>query len=110
MIPNIRTVRKSYARNVLDKILLENNFTQRLLRLAYGAKRLGFVQLQITPGNLYLFWGYRSLHANEACDPDQIRATALYHFGDPHTESTFRHFLRKIRTKSTQKNISTKTV
>jgi hypothetical protein len=30
------------------------------------------------PGNLYFFWGYRTVHANEACDPDKIRATALW--------------------------------
>ncbi len=39
------------------------------------------------PGNLYLFSGYRSLHANDECDPAMLRATILLHFGNPHHES-----------------------
>ena len=39
------------------------------------------------PGNVYLFWGYRSLHANLPVDPSYTRATLLYHFGDVHPKS-----------------------
>ena len=31
----------------------------------------------MVPGNLYLFWGYRTVHANEACDPDRIRGRCV---------------------------------
>jgi hypothetical protein len=46
------------------------------------------------PGNLYLFWGYRSIHTNEPCDPDKIRATALFHYVDPHIGSRLKRALR----------------
>ena len=97
MLPNIRTIRKSYIRNVLDKAIIENKFAQLILRLTCGAMRFGFKKLQPVPGNLYIFWGYRSLHANDECDPDQIRATALYHFGNPHMESPFHKDARKTK-------------
>lgn len=44
----------------------------------------------MVPGKLYLFWGYRSIHTNEPCDPDAIGATALFHFADPHSNSTLK--------------------
>jgi len=49
------------------------------------------------PGNVYLFWGYRSLHANLPVDPSYTRAPLLYHsscagdyirYGSIHIHST----------------------
>ena len=42
------------------------------------------MRIKMVPGNLYLFWGYRSVHTNEPCDPASIRATALFHYANPH--------------------------
>jgi hypothetical protein len=42
----------------------------------------------MAPGDLFL--GYRTVHANEACDPDKISATALFHFGETHADSGLR--------------------
>ena len=44
---------------------------------------------------LYFFWGYRSLHTNEPCDADAIRATALLHYADPHADSRVKRALRR---------------
>ena len=38
-------------------------------------------------GNLYLFWGYRSLHGNMPCESGALRVTLLLHFGRPHSSS-----------------------
>jgi hypothetical protein len=94
MIPNFRSVRNWYARNLIDKALLDNPFTQRLLRFLTEANSLRLLRLKMVPGNLYLFWGYRSIHTNEPCDPDKIRATALFHYVDPHSGSRLKRFLR----------------
>jgi len=56
-------------------------------------------------GNLYLFWGYLSVHANEPCDPDKIRATALFHFGYPHTGTALRRFTGKARVRANVQQI-----
>ena len=84
MIPGTRPLRRGYARNVIDKLLLDNRLTQWVLKrmLLGGSKR--FVRLRPVPGDLYLFWGYRSVHTNEPCDPDKVRATALFHYANPH--------------------------
>ena len=90
MKPNHRNVRSSYFANLVDKILVDNPVSQKIFRCQSEAGRGGFVKVRIVPGSLYLFWGYRSLHANEPCDPTKIRATALFHFGDPHVDSGLR--------------------
>jgi hypothetical protein len=100
MAPNRRPVRSSYLVNLLDKIILDNPATQFLLRHAF---RLGLVKLKqipMVPGNLYLFWGYRTVHGNEPCDPDKIRATALFHFGDPHADSRVRRFTGRAKSRA----------
>jgi hypothetical protein len=100
MAPNWRPVRSSYLFNLLDKIILDNPATQYLLRLGFRSGLLKLKQIPMVPGNLYLFWGYRSVHANEACDPDKIRATALFHFGDPHANSGLRRFTGRAKSRS----------
>jgi hypothetical protein len=100
MAPNRRPIRSSYLFNLLDKIILDNPATQFLLRHAFRSRLLKLKQIRMMPGNLYLFWGYRSVHANEACDPDKIRATALFHFGDPHADSDLRRFTGRAKSRS----------
>jgi hypothetical protein len=78
---------------LLDKILLDNPISQWLLRYVSMQK------ISMVPGNLYLFWGYRSIHANEACDLDKLRATALFHFGDPHINSKLRKITGRAKSR-----------
>lgn len=100
MAPNWRPVRSSYLFNLLDKIILDNRVTQFLVRRAFRSGLLKLKQIPMVPGNLYFFWGYRTVHANEACDPDKIRATALFHFGDPHADSGLRRFTGRAKSRA----------
>jgi len=100
MAPNVRSIRSSYLFNLIDKIILDNPVTQFLLRKAYRSGLLKLTQIPMVPGNLYFFWGYRSVHGNEACDPDKIRATALFHFGDPHANSRLRRFTGRAKSRA----------
>ena len=84
MLPNTRPIRSSYYRNVLDKILLDNRVTQFLMKALHRRGWLPVTRLKLQPGNAYFFWGYRSIHTNEACDPNSVRATALFHYANPH--------------------------
>ncbi len=92
MRPNFRQIRSLYLVNILDKLLVDNKLSQFLFRRGAIEQQRGFVKVKIIPGNLYLFWGYRSVHANEPCDIEKIRATALFHFGDPHMNTLLRRF------------------
>jgi hypothetical protein len=82
--PNVRKIRSNYLLNILDKVLLHNPLTQVILRSCVNSRRLGPVRIKMVPGDLYLFWGYRSVHTNEPSDPASIRATALFHYANPH--------------------------
>ena len=97
LFPNVRGIRRTYLHNLFDKLLVDNKFAQWALKQAAKRKMCGARAVVMKPGNLYFFWGYRTIHANEPCDPAQIRATALLHFGDPYRGSRARSFLRRAR-------------
>ena len=86
MYPNTRQIRKKYVANAVDKLLLDNPASQWLLRSRVNASVLKPKRIKMQPGNLYFFWGYRSIHTNEPCDPDKVRATALFHYHNPHSK------------------------
>lgn len=96
-----RPVRRSYLHNLVDKIFLDNQFRQRLLRRNAKAGSKAFREIVLTPGNLYFFWGYSTVHANGDCDPTQLRATALTHFGDPHMSSSLRQLTGRAKHRAT---------
>ncbi|MDE8344405.1 MAG: hypothetical protein POG24_11380, partial [Acidocella sp.] len=100
MKPNHRRIRSSYLENLIDKLLVDNRYAQKLFRNQLVNGRGSFTRVPVVPGNLYLFWGYRSLHANEPCDPQKIRATALFHFGDPHADSRLRKFTGRAKVRA----------
>ena len=85
LFPNLRKVRASVLFNVLEKALLQNRLSRKLICFAIDKGWLKPRTLELESGNIYFFWGYRSLHANRPVDLDLKRATALFHFGDPHT-------------------------
>ena len=95
VLPNVRGIRRWYASNLIDKILLENPITQWVLRGMAKSHPERFVRIPMVPGNLYFFWGYRSIHTNAPCDVDKIRATALFHYVDPHSDSKLKKLLRR---------------
>ena len=84
MLPNTRRIRKIYLSNVVDKLFLDNKVTQWALRKLTKIGLIRLTRVKMVPGNAYFFWGYRSVHTNEPCDPDQVRATALFHYVNPH--------------------------
>jgi hypothetical protein len=92
MYPNLRRVRRNVIVNIVEKIFVENPLACRVWRLPFVQQRLSARAIPREPGNIYFFWGMRSLHANRACLPTDIRSTALFHFGDPHAGS----FLKRL--------------
>lgn len=98
VMPSTRRIRRFYLSNVLDKLLVDNGVTQGLLRVAArrGSSKITVVRLK--PGHMYFFWGYRSIHTNAPSKPDKLRATALFHYADPHHDSRVRALLRRTLT------------
>ena len=96
MFPNLRPVRSSAIFNVVEKALLQNRLSRELMVIAIARGWVRPLRLILQPGNLYLFWGYRSLHANEPCSPTHRPATALFHYGDPHASSLLTRLTLKV--------------
>jgi hypothetical protein len=92
LYPNMRRIRRSAIVNILEKVFVENSLACRAWRTSWMQRRFGARVVKMKPGNIYFFWGIRSLHANEACLVTSIRSTALFHYGDPHAGS----FLKRL--------------
>ncbi|EIK97057.1 hypothetical protein PMM47T1_07946 [Pseudomonas sp. M47T1] len=88
MLPSKRPLRGTYAMNLIDKLKVDNRWSQRHLIKAYQQGSNRFTQVAMEPGNMYLFWGYRSLHTNLPADPGGIRATAVFHYDNLHGASS----------------------
>ena len=99
LLPKRRPIRRSYPRNVADKILIESSWSQRRFKRRHAAG--GLTKVELHPGHLVLFWGYETGHTNEACDPTAIRATAIYHFGEPHADAPTRRLASRVRRRPT---------
>ncbi|MCJ1962948.1 hypothetical protein [Novosphingobium mangrovi (ex Hu et al. 2023)] len=92
-----RPLRRSYAANLLDKLQVDNARAQQRLARRYAGGACEFERLVLKPGNLYFFWGYRTLHTNEPAPDGAIRATAVYHYLDPHAHAPLKRLLRRVR-------------
>ncbi len=87
LFPNLRNQRSNALLNLLEKAVVQNRISQRLVALAIKFDLLRPMKIELVPGNLYFFWGYRSLHANEPSDPRALRTTVLFHYDNPHRRS-----------------------
>ncbi len=92
--PNTRKIRKIYFANFLDKFMSDRKSTQKFYRAMYDRGSTDLRYIDMKPGSLYLFSGYRSMHTNEEVDADQIRATAVFHYFDPHAQSLTKKLFR----------------
>jgi hypothetical protein len=95
MFPNLRNARRSSIVNILEKLGVEK-LLARIWPLPCVQRWLSAKVVTLAPGNLYFFWGMRSLHANQACAPSSVRCTVLLHFGDPHEGSAFKGLSQRL--------------
>jgi hypothetical protein len=102
MYPNLRRVRRRPIFNILEKLVIESPLACGLWKRNAVRRAMSARTMHMRPGNIYFFWGMRSLHANEPCLPTSVRCTALFHFGDPHAGSLLkrlsaRHHQARLR-------------
>lgn len=101
--PKLRRIRRSVVVNLVEKIVMQNALARRIARTSVAQRLGGARLLRMEPGDLYLFWGYQSLHGNEPCFPTSTRATALFHFADPHEASPVVTAIQRWRSRHEQK-------
>lgn len=101
--PNMRKLRSSFFINLIEKFIFQNRFMRNVLSKKILSNLDKYVYV-IKPGNIYLFWGYRTLHANLQVGPLLNRATLLYHMGDVHPKSALDRFIKHRRHTSEKEN------
>ena len=77
----------------------------KLIRKNFVKKLLNHRVLKITPGKIYAFNGFSSLHGNLEIDPNSIRATLLIHAYDVFEDSNIVSMNRNIAIKKEAKNV-----
>lgn len=105
LFPNIRKNTNSLIKNFFQKLFFQNKISKNLLKLLVSKKKLKYIKLKIKPGNIYLFNGFRSLHANENVDKNLLRATLILHFHDCFANSKIIQWNREYRKYIEKKNI-----
>jgi hypothetical protein len=86
IFPNRRGYRRFSLFNIIEKAIVQSKwYRNRVSRKLTEGDQPNIKYLK--PGNLYLFWGYRTYHANFPVAGDAVRATMLLHYGDPHPSS-----------------------
>lgn len=86
VFPNRRRYRRSAVVNIVEKAIVQNDWYRRRVNRKLAAGDPPNIKY-LTPGNLYLFWGYRTLHSNFPVARGMVRATMMLHHGDPHPTS-----------------------
>jgi hypothetical protein len=97
LYPRLRSIRSHFLVNLLEKVLMQNALVQWVMARGPVCRLLRARVYHLQPGNLYLFWGYQSLHANQPCRPDSLRATAVFHLGNPHGRSRLVGWVQHLR-------------
>ena len=86
VFPNRRGYRRFALFNIIEKAIVQSNWYRNRINRKLAAGDLTNVKY-LRPGNLYLFWGYRTYHSNFPVADDMVRATMLLHYGNPHPAS-----------------------
>lgn len=96
IFPNTRRIRQWYVSSLVESNLVRLAPIQFLLGRLARRRKLNTVTVRLKPGDLYLIWGYQSLHANGPCARDTLRATAIFQYGNPHQDSKFSATIRSV--------------
>jgi hypothetical protein len=100
---NRRPYRRSVLTNMAEKAVMQSDWYRKRFTETLPEGEIEEIKL-LKPGNLYLFWGYRSYHANFPVKHDLLRATFLMHQGDPHGTSLALAAIKKLNLRRERRN------
>ncbi|MGK2852848.1 MAG: hypothetical protein ACSLE3_01880, partial [Microbacteriaceae bacterium] len=96
LCPNRRGYRTSVLSNLVEKFVVQSDvYRRRFLR--HLRWDLDTEIVSMTPGNAYLFWGYRSYHATLPCPPASRRVTVVLHYKHVHGNSRLLERAKAVR-------------
>ena len=102
IIRNLRKLTKNIFVNIIQKIFYQSSVFKKVF-INTGIVKSEILNLK--PGNVYMFNGFRTLHANHEINPRDIRATILIHYHDIFRDSYLVKKNRDLRIKRELKNI-----
>jgi len=94
--PNRRPYRQLVITNIVEKFICQSRLYRTWFVRRHGADT-DAVTVPLQPGNIYLFWGYRSYHAMLPVAPGALRATLILHHGAVHGRSPLLSTARAVR-------------
>ena len=100
---NRRPYRYSVLTNMAEKAVVQSDWYRKRFTDALPKGPVDEIKL-LEPGNLYLFWGYRSYHGNFPVKHDILRATFLMHQGDPHGGSLALAAIKQLNLRRERRN------
>jgi hypothetical protein len=78
--PNRRPYRRLVVTNIVEKFVCQSGPYSKWFVRNHGDDP-DAVTVALQPGNIYLFWGYRSYHAPRPVAEGALRATLVLHYG-----------------------------
>jgi hypothetical protein len=100
---NKRPYRSNALTNIIEKAVVQSDWYRKRVTDALPSGHMDEIKL-LKPGNLYLFWGYRSYHANFPVKHDLLRATFLMHLGDPHGGNLVLRAIKRLNLRRERRN------
>jgi hypothetical protein len=101
--PNIRPFTSSVLANLTNKFRFQNRLSRWYMAQQAARGRYADYTVKLRPGSLYFFWGFRTLHANLGCDVNNVRATALFFFGNPQPSDSLMRIVKARRYRAEQR-------
>ncbi|MET0901296.1 MAG: hypothetical protein ABWY45_25550 [Mycobacterium sp.] len=83
IFPDNRPHRRWATVSAVERLMVHNKAYGRRLRRRYDTDPSAYT-IPLTPGDAYLFRGYRSLHATLPWPPNTLRVTLLLQYGHPY--------------------------
>jgi hypothetical protein len=83
LFPDHRPHRRLASVGAAERLLVHNKFYGRRLRRRFDSDPSSFT-VPLTPGDAYLFRGYRALHATLPWPRETLRVTLLLQYGHPY--------------------------
>ena len=109
ILKNLRKVHNNIFLNIIQKIFYQSLIFKKLLNFNLFNNIYKKEILNLKPGNIYIFNGFRTLHANLNINPEDVRATCLVHYYDIFKDSFLVKFNRSLRQKKELKNFKNDT-
>ncbi len=103
VFPNIRKFSANLFKNIFFKVAFQNRLVRAFASKDWFRKMFNCTTVMVKPGNIYIFYGFRTYHGNIELEDNLIRATALFHYHNPLYDSKIISYIERNRKKPQDK-------